>query len=138
MVAKMRVWVLMAVSLILRLWLNLLQQQWVSLKVVLLLRVSSQLNNLSKAVLLPRVSNHNSVRYSKVAIHNLKVNLCRDPLSSRSKVDLLLNKQRLSKVVMLNLKVIQLPSLKPRLSQRITLTVLMMIFRFNGYIISFL
>jgi hypothetical protein len=98
----------------------------------LLLRVISQLNNRSKAVLLLKVSNHNSVQHnnlSKVVIHNPKANLRRDRLSSRSKVDLLLNKQRLSKVVMLNLKVIQLRSLKPRLSLRIILTVLMTIFR---------
>jgi hypothetical protein len=132
MVARMRAWELMAASLILHLWLNLLQPQWVSLKVVFLLRVNSPLNNRSKAVLLLKVSNHNSVRYSnlsKVAIPSLKANLRRDRLSSQRKVDLLLNKQRLSKVVMLNLKVIQLRSLKPRLSLRITLTVLMTIFR---------
>jgi hypothetical protein len=66
-----------------------------------------------------------------VAIPSLKANLRRDQHSSQRKVDLLLNKQRLSKVVMLNLKVIQLSSPRLRLSQRITLTVLMMIFRFR-------
>jgi hypothetical protein len=132
MVAKMRVWVLTAVSLIPPRWLSRLQPQWASLKVALLPRAISQFNNRSKAVSRLKVSNHNSVLYSslsKVVIHNLKANLRRDLHSSRRKVDLLLNKPRLSKEVMLNLKVIQLRSLKPRLSLLITLTALMTIYR---------
>jgi hypothetical protein len=132
------------VSRILSRWFNHLQPLWVSSllhsnhsKVLLSHKANSLLHsNHSKALLNHTVSSLLLSNRNKVILsHKVSSHKVSSQQGSRSKEGLHRSKQHLSLTkVTHNLNISQLRSHKLHLSQRIILTVLMMIFHFDGYL----